>query len=285
MNDLFRLYRPIQPSDAGRAQAAYRELPPCAALSPFVACYWGMERQGGSAAGYTVVPDGCTDMLFQWVPGGAAVRSSLCGTFETPFEAISSPERTRYFGIRFFPGGLYRLLGIPASEYSGRLLPLNLVLDAAVNELTEKLSGCLTFEEQTAVADTFLSKRAGTIRRPDIDPNFGNALRDLLVSGGVIPVSELASRCAVSERQLHRLFVKWTGLGPKPLGRIVRFQRVLESLNGGAPDADWAGTALAFGYADQAHMIRDFKSLYGKTPAEAARATIRETVRIVQYSR
>jgi AraC-like DNA-binding protein len=46
----------------------------------------------------------------------------------------------------------------------------------------------------------------------------------------------------------------------------VRFQRLLRDL----PASDgvgWAALAARHGYADQAHLIRDFRELTGRTPA------------------
>ena len=100
------------------------------------------------------------------------------------------------------------------------------------------------------------------------------------------PVSRLASDCGCSARQLERQFRAETGLSPRLLARIIRFQRVFRALgNGGAgaeetssrpdgaaaPDrrhgADWITLALDCGYADQAHLIRDFREFSGETPA------------------
>ena len=40
-------------------------------------------------------------------------------------------------------------------------------------------------------------------------------------------------------------------------------------------DCDWAALALDLGYADQAHLIRDFKKIVGRTPVEYAKAGTR----------
>jgi AraC-like DNA-binding protein len=246
-----------------------------------------MDQQSGgdSGTGHRVVPDGCMDMLFQWLPDGRIVRSSLCGAFWTPFDALPSSGSTRYFGIRFFPGGLYRLLRIPSVEFTDRLLPLEDIPGAPAFELAERLPCCSSFEERTIVAERCLLAAAKQQQPLDSDPSFGNALFDLFRSGGTMPVRELSVRGAVSERHLHRLFMRWTGIGPKSFGRIVRFQTILADMKRCSDSrCDWADTAVKFGYADQAHFIRDFKSLYGQPPEEAMRA-MHGHVRNIQYER
>ena len=69
-----------------------------------------------------------------------------------------------------------------------------------------------------------------------------------------------------SPRQLERLFDDGVGLAPKRLARITRFQRALAALERAERRGAGTTTALACGYADQAHFIRDFKTLAGCPP-------------------
>ena len=55
------------------------------------------------------------------------------------------------------------------------------------------------------------------------------------------------------------------GLAPKPLSRLLRFERALDRLRAGAELAD---VALDSGYYDQGHLNRDFKQFTGRTPTE-----------------
>jgi AraC-like DNA-binding protein len=68
----------------------------------------------------------------------------------------------------------------------------------------------------------------------------------------------------VSERQLRRRFERGVGYGPRTLRRVLRFQRFLGLAHGGGSLARLAADA---GYADQAHLVRDCRSLAGMTPS------------------
>jgi AraC-like DNA-binding protein len=83
-------------------------------------------------------------------------------------------------------------------------------------------------------------------------------------------VEQLASRQDTHMRALQRLFNEHVGVGPKWV--IQRF-RLLDAAQRVAEGAvvDWSGLALDLGYADQAHFIRDFKRLIGRSPAEYAK--------------
>lgn len=73
---------------------------------------------------------------------------------------------------------------------------------------------------------------------------------------------------ALSERQLHRLSLDAFGYGPKTLTRVLRLVRALDLARSGMPYAQVAARA---GYADQAHLAREVKSLAGGPDGGAAR--------------
>lgn len=58
----------------------------------------------------------------------------------------------------------------------------------------------------------------------------------------------------------HRRCLAGFGHGPKQLGRVLRFQNALAHARTGAR---FATVAAAGGYADQAHLAREVRSLAG----------------------
>ena len=84
-------------------------------------------------------------------------------------------------------------------------------------------------------------------------------------------MDELARRFSISGRHVGRLCRAATGLSPKQLARLVRFQAVLRAL-AAAPARNLASLAADHGYYDQAHLTGEFRALLGATPAAAARA-------------
>ena len=63
------------------------------------------------------------------------------------------------------------------------------------------------------------------------------------------------------------LFREFTGLSPKTLARILRFNRAVAMLNR-ISEPRWTEIALTSGYYDQAHLIRDFVQFSGSTPRD-----------------
>lgn len=75
----------------------------------------------------------------------------------------------------------------------------------------------------------------------------------------------------MSLRQLQRLFREYVGVSPKWVIQRYRLLDAAERVAAGTT-IDWADLSLDLGYADQAHFIRDFKKLVGRSPAEYARS-------------
>jgi AraC-like DNA-binding protein len=70
-------------------------------------------------------------------------------------------------------------------------------------------------------------------------------------------------------RALQRLFADYVGISPKWVIRRYRLHEVTERLAHGG-FIDWAELAAELGYADQAHLTRDFKDIFGESPTRYA---------------
>jgi AraC-like DNA-binding protein len=85
----------------------------------------------------------------------------------------------------------------------------------------------------------------------------------------ILRAEELADRVGVGLRTLQRGMRACVGVGAK---QVIRRYRILEAagqLGRGEP-VDQIELALALGYADQAHFVRDFRAIVGRPPARYA---------------
>ena len=99
--------------------------------------------------------------------------------------------------------------------------------------------------------------------------------RRLLEADPRRPVADVATAVGVSHQHLVREFTRWVGLTPRVLARLLRMRGLLDALDVHAP-VPWSELAHAWGWFDQAHLIRDFKRHTGVTPTQyldAQRAT------------
>jgi AraC-like DNA-binding protein len=72
----------------------------------------------------------------------------------------------------------------------------------------------------------------------------------------------------LTRRQLERLFRDQVGLAPKRLMSIRRLHRALQALEQADEARPGAIAAVAGGYADQAHFVRECRAITGTTPGQ-----------------
>ena len=105
-------------------------------------------------------------------------------------------------------------------------------------------------------------------------PTFGTAAV-LAATGRAIlaasSVADMARDTGMSPRALQRWFARHVGMPPRRYLRLLRFQKAFETVPG---EASLAAHAAEQGFADQAHMAREFRAMAG-VPAKQARKTAR----------
>jgi AraC-like DNA-binding protein len=82
-----------------------------------------------------------------------------------------------------------------------------------------------------------------------------------------LPVRELTDRVLGLSAVFGDLFSAYVGIGPKWVLQRYRLHEAVEQAQGQGT-VDWARLALELGYYDQAHFVRDLRSLVGRTPAQ-----------------
>jgi transcriptional regulator GlxA family with amidase domain len=73
------------------------------------------------------------------------------------------------------------------------------------------------------------------------------------------------------------VFLDEIGISPKAFARIVRFNRAMKAIERN-PEIDLPSLTYDCGYADQAHFTRNFREMFGMTPAEF-KARMKEALR------
>ena len=112
---------------------------------------------------------------------------------------------------------------------------------------------------------------------PDHDARLANALLEIVdaAPSGTNPrrdaelprrVAEVAQELGTSTRTLERIALGYTGFTPAALIRRRRLQDAADRLRRD-PTIDLARLATEVGYADHAHLTRDFRQVLGFTPS------------------
>jgi AraC-like DNA-binding protein len=192
-------------------------------------------------------------------------RSWVCGVQTRAM--INEPlGPTHVLGASFRDHGAYPFLRIPVAELADDIVPLESLWGRFADELRDRIHEAGTIVDRLAAFETALAERLDTSFAPRRPVDIALArLRE-----GHIAIRTLSDDLGVSQKHLIAVFKRLVGATPKLLGRMFRFNRLLDELDHRAT-VDWARTAAAGGYYDQAHLIRDFRQFALATPTEYVR--------------
>lgn len=231
----------------------YAELPLPPELDGLVAAIWTIA--GGGDAGDWIeqdaTPDGCIEVIRR-IEG-----RSIWGREQPPLFATGlnlTPVRfrmsgdARFIGIRLWPWAWAMLAGAPCPAFADSWIPLD----------ADSVAGSLLADPEAIV------------------PRLVHALADALpqpLGGHVLAATSVADIVRTSgcpHRTVQRWFERIVGLPPRSYLRLIRFRRTMADF--AAPPTTLADQAARHGFADQAHMARDFR-LLARTAPRNARAT------------
>jgi len=164
--------------------------------------------------------------------------------------------------VWFLPGAMHRLLRVPMDEMLGRPIDSTLLLGKEIDLVSEQLNNTIDFTVMIKIVESYLLKKAkglkGTLPVEQV-------LASIIQNKSTPDVDSLARQACVSNRQLERQFKERTGMPPKVFLRLIRFSKAW-LIREKDSDISWMKIAHACDYADQMHMVRDFKDFAGVTP-------------------
>lgn len=255
-------YRPIRTSaELVPHLLTIQRQPPPADLADLIEEFWQYDvHPGVGAVPVQIYPSAYSTLRFNVFDNrvdtylyGPSLSAEMTGLFLEGF-AI--------FGAALKPTGVYRFIGLAMSEVRDLRIDLDCVWPALIAQVKEQLWETSTFAERIPIIASLLRRTVRSDMAPH--PDFLNAFAALGVSGGVT-VNALSETVRASPRILRRYFDRFAGLSPKQVDRVLRFQGALADL-ARRPANSLPDIAMHHGYADQAHLSREFKRLSSVSP-------------------
>lgn len=245
----------------------YREFAPPIALRDHFQCVWINRAAATSGGPVDVVPDGCVDLV--WRDGRLLVAGPDI-TVAKPVLAAGSIV----LGARFRAGAAARWLGLPMSELVGRSVDLADIWSAG--RLRDVAMPIADAASTGQMARSLLDGIAALSPQDTSPDPFAQRMFAWLGEGlgAAEPIAVLRERLNMSERTLLRRSREHFGYGPKMLDRILRFQR-FQAMARRSPSASLAALAAEAGFADQAHLNREVRSLCGMSAGAFLRQLFR----------
>ena len=244
--------------------------PPSPALAPFVDRFAIVETAGEPEA-RVLLPEPGLMMAVRFA--GAARLASEGQMPDAALTGIRRSARHMQTDARsgvvitaFKPGGAAACFREPMHELFGLAVGLDgLIPRPALAALTEQVAAAGDHARRVALVDAFLRARVAPDRT---DAMVAAAVIAIRRARGQVRIAELARSLGISQDPLEKRFRRAIGATPKHWASLIRMSQVIGDRGGG----DWARRAIAAGYYDQAHFIRDFRAVTGEAPERFFRA-------------
>ncbi|MGY1745856.1 DUF6597 domain-containing transcriptional factor [Blastococcus sp. SYSU D00695] len=240
---------------------AVERLAPSADLADLVAVHWRVawDLPPGRAHESLVLSYPAVNVSFE--PDGTRVTGPVSRVYRR-----SLTGRAGVTAVRFRPAGFRSLVDRPMASLRDRVVPARELL--RLDEATEEaVRACPDLAGARLLVEDWLRSlpRHPVPAQDELDAAVDLVERDRTVTR----VDQLAERCGRSVRWVQRAFADAVGLPVKQVIRMARLREVAERALDGA--VDWARVAADLGYADQAHLVRDFTAAVGTPPARYGR--------------
>lgn len=170
-------------------------------------------------------------------------------------------------GVRFRPGGFRPFYSAPVFTLNDRVVPAVGIFGQEAERAGEGIMAAGSDIAMTGIAADLL--RAASPRPDPVVEQVAGVVARITADPGLRRVAQVADVCGIPERRLQRLFAEYVGVSPKWVMRRARLHEAALRAESGA-GVDWAALAADLGYADHAHLTRDFTATLGVPPSRYA---------------
>lgn len=175
-----------------------------------------------------------------------------------------------FFQIIFKPNGFHKIFNKPPGELMDKIVWSEDIFNADIKLLHEQFYEASSATAMAELANSWLLGYLNKHRRIDYKDRITSTANLITTCVGLINIDSLAGYACMSARNFERAFLYETGMSPKQLCCIARFNYALE-LKLKYPLMKWTSVAHQSGYFDQTHLIKDFKRFCGEAPSSLLR--------------
>lgn len=230
-------------------------------------------RIGKNKRSLTIYPTGTTTVVCRL--NNHEPESFLVGTPTFAREAEYAVSAGDYFAAFLWPGIGYCLFPNPPNEIINSHIPIDEIFSGATRCLADRMALAKTFQQRIYIFERFLSEILIDSRQIPLQHK---RLIQSICQVSATPLDHGAVKIRHAEftsRHIRRLCIKYLGISPNLLSRIIRYQKSLHFLRT-YPEECMAGLAIEQGYFDQSHFIKEFRRFQGITPRELIRRFSRQ---------
>lgn len=252
------------------AYLGFRRIAPQPILRPFISTYWAFQRHA-SVADYQdeyMHPTGGFGIAFNFgdslrLDGQLLTAPVFLDGSNTISRKMGFPGEVDVLGIRFHEGGAYPFLGLPMVELQNEFQVLEALNGAELLRLHSQLHEAKSLIARIHLIEAWLLNRLS--QGKEQHSLIPESLTRLRAGQAQLSIPDLAKDLAISQRQLERLYQHQVGMTPNQYARLHRVERARLALKH-MQNRSTTQLAMALGFYDQAHFIREFSAVIGMTP-------------------
>ncbi|MEK4508818.1 helix-turn-helix domain-containing protein [Paenibacillus sp. FSL K6-2524] len=257
----------ILKAEAGMQKFSLMRYEPADSLAQLIEHYWVVrwDLTGQAPFRQTVLSYPNVNLAFEYENN--EIFTGIYGVPTTTYTRLLKEEGMT-LGIKFKPGGFHPFWKQSISLLTGKVLGFKDVFGIDVQDIEQQIFAIETEEEMVQLAEQFLLDRI-----PEQDDNvelINRIVQFTIDNRQITKVEDIVQEFDMNKRTLQRLFNRYVGVSPKWVIKRYRLQEVVELMEKGAV-SNWPKLAQDMGYYDQAHFIKDFKAMIGKSPEEYVR--------------
>lgn len=206
-------------------------------------------------------------------PPGERLPVLFSGPHPTPSSSVNRGP-VRFFTVLMYPDAVFALTGLPIGPQVGRYTRLQDLFDADWCTMAGEVLRAHDDAARIGLIEAFLHERcrATATRLPALGD------RRHRLDAWSVGIDRRARGAMLSPRQSDRRIKTWTGLTLRGIRGIGRMERTLVAAQSMARTGrTWSAIAADCGFADQAHLCREFRRHLGMRPTDLTRRLTEES--------
>lgn len=251
----------------------YHEYQPPTELKKYIQCFWVLEHDYREQyhTHEHLWADTHIELIFSfgqpYYLKTKSKKTDLPKSFAIgPFKKellLYSTGFTGFVAVRFYPWGACQFFKKPIPQMVNKIISTHEILNKDAITIEKQLADKSREEKLNIITNYFLEKYKQLPTTKIISQPIA---QEIINKKGIVKITDLTKKFNINLRKLQRSFIDEIGLSAKICSRITRFNNAKHLIEQN-PDISLASVTYETGFSDQPHFNKNFKEMFGYTPA------------------
>jgi AraC-like DNA-binding protein len=256
-------------------------------LNDYIEMYWYLKGYASELAiqQQLITPDTHTNLVLNFGSEMKYYKSSDKNTTikDAVYIGQQSKAYTGVFGeiidvitIRFKPYGASCFMDLPVRETSEEMINPDFIFGKGMNSLRDQIYSQVLAADKIRILDKWLLSLLKTNSKNE-DSFLKDIINQINENKGLKFLYKISNNSGSEYKKIQRSFNTHIGISPKMFSRMLRFDNIChQALN--QKNADRFTIIATYNLSDQSHLIKEFHSFSGFSPAEFIKSIENKTI-------